>query len=146
MVKGWVRCEKCGDIVPLKDWPQNHTCGVPAKKEVDLTRLSHKQVLDYYYEHTEEIEPKMIILLKELPIFRGRIDMVGRDQQGVICLIEIVHRSKWDRASWIKKLHKYGGYLKKMGIQIFGVHNLKLRLLLKRSGHETEDVTHCMGR
>lgn len=144
MANAWVRCERCGEYVPLKDYPNGHVCGVPVKEEVDLQRLSHAEVLDWYMLHSEEIEPNMVILMKELPIFRGRIDLVGRDKDGVICLIEIVHRSRWARASWIKKLKKYRSYLRHMGSQIFYVKGLKVRLLLKRTGHITEDVTNSV--
>jgi RecB family endonuclease NucS len=144
MTKALVKCDKCGAYIPLKDYPHGHACGVPINENVDLSKFSHKQVLNYYYEHAEEIEPKMVMLIKELPIFRGRIDLVGRDKNGIICLIEVVHRSKWDRKAWIKKLQVYRSHLRSMGQRIFQQKDLKVRLLLKKSGGKTEDVTNSL--
>lgn len=142
MVKAWVKCEGCGQLIPLKDWGKNHVCGVPVKEEVDLDKLSHKEVLEYYMLHPEEIEPGMTLILKELSIFRGRVDLVGRDKTGIVCLIEVVHHSNWDRASWIRKLQKYRSHLRRVGTLVFHHDDLKVRLLLKRSGKSTEDVTN----
>jgi len=141
MAKGWVKCKGCGEYVPLKDWPDKHICGTPSPKEVDLSKLTHRQMLDYFVEHQDQIEVGMQIIMSELPIFRGRVDLVGRDKDQTLCLIEIAHRSKCDRAFWIRKLHKYGDYLRQMGKQIYGIQDVPVRLLLKHSGKPTEDVT-----
>jgi len=138
-----VRCDSCGMYVPLKNWP--HKCGsMPEKMEINFKALSHKQVLDYYVENPEEVEPGLHDVMKEVAIFRGRIDLVGRDSHDILCLIEVVHRSNYDRAFWLKKLWKYRRTLRTMGTRIYKCPSLNMRLLLKKPGHETEDVTHTL--
>ena len=140
-IKSWVKCPKCNQTVPYEDWPNKHKCGVKDDETLNFLNLSHKEALQYYCDNPKEIEPGLIILFKELPIYRGRLDLVGRDKNGGICLIEVVHRSKWDRNAWISKLHSYNKYLTRMGEVLFKVQRQSYRLLLKHSGKLTEDVT-----
>lgn len=137
-----VKCESCGQYVPLKQWP--HKCGVPEKIEVNFKALTHKQVLDYYYKNPEEIEQGLHGMMKEVGVFRGRVDLVGRDKTEKLCLIEVAHRSHYDHQFWKEKLWRYRCGLRTMGTKIYRCNNLDIRLLIKRPGCETEDVTHTV--
>jgi hypothetical protein len=140
-----VKCEKCGEYIPFKQWP--HNCGVPQKVGVNFKALTHKQVLDYYCENPDEIEQGLHSIMKEVGVFRGRIDIVARDKNQKLCLIEVVHRSNCDHQFWKKKLSRYRCALRTMGTRIYRCNNLDIRLLIKRPGRETQDVTHevCLG-
>ena len=99
-------------------------------------------MLDYYYENPEEIEKGLYNMMKEVGVFRGRIDLVGRDKNEKLCLIEVVHRSHYDNQFWKKKLWRYRCALRNMGTQIYRCNSLDVRLLIKRPERETQDVTH----
>ena len=118
---------------------------MPEKVEVNFKALTHKQVLDYYYQNPNEIEKGLHSIMKEVSVFRGRIDLVARDKNEKLCLIEVVHRSHYDNQYWKKKLCRYRCALRKMGEQIYRCNNLEARLLIKHPGCETQDVTHTQG-
>ena len=136
----WIRCKRCGEYIPSKQF-EEHECGLPLPEEsTPLKLFSHKEMLDYLIEHPSEIEVGMQILVKEFPVFRGRIDLIGRDKDKRLCLIEVAHRSKQWNAYWTRKLRRYRTYLMQLAYQLFLIRDLEVRLLLKKTGKPTEDV------
>lgn len=140
-----IKCQGCGEYVSFKGWPQNHKCGFPTPKDVNFKTMSHRQVLDYFLDNPEEIERGLHDMLKEVSIFRGKVDLIGRDKNDCLCLIEVVHKSNYDRQSWIKKLQKHRSSLRSME-PIYKCKNLQMRILLKRPLHPVEDVTDTDAR
>lgn len=111
------------------------------KREVNFNALSHRQVLEYYVENPGEIEQGLHNIIMELWVFKGRVDLVARDKKEKVCLIEVIHRSHYDRQFWIGKLRRYRASLREMGRAIFKVDNIEFRLLLKKTGRPVEDVS-----
>lgn len=144
MSSAWVGCQKCGEQVPLRDWPNKHVCGVLCKNELKSRTLSHREILDYYSENPDEIEKDFVVLIKDLPVFRSRIDIVGRDTQKNVCLVKVVHKSKKQYVEWVKQLQKHRSYLRMVGKLVFHIktEKMEIRLLLKKTGKDTEDVTY----
>ena len=69
--------------------------------------MTHKEVLEYYLNHPDDIENGLRIKQKEAPILRGRIDLLAIDKHQKICFIEVVHRSHCSRAYYEGKLRSY---------------------------------------
>jgi RecB family endonuclease NucS len=142
MTKAWWICPKCGVAIPFKDMFK-HKCNVETEVKPNLDSSTHKDVVEYYALNPSEIEKGMIILYKEFPVLRGRIDLVGRDSEMRMCLIEVVHRSHMDRSYWIKRLRQYQTYLRNIWLNIFHLPSDKLpkfRLILKYTNKPTEEV------
>lgn len=142
MKQSEVRCEKCGQYVNYKEWAKGHECGVKQLKEDDLGNLNHKEVLDYYQLHPEKIEEGMTIVFRELGIFKGRIDLVARDKNQRLCLIELINKEHKGKKEDRKKLQRYAYSLKTIGERIFLLKSeeINFRLLIIRTNKGIEEV------
>ena len=57
--------------------------------------MNHKTLVRYLYSNTYKIERHLQPLLKEFSLGHGRIDIICRDINGTLCLIEVkVHDSE----------------------------------------------------
>jgi len=138
-------CPECGEEVSLRSYTRHmarHIYGqsISERQVAEFKKMSHRQVVEYYAAHPEAIEKGMTIIFKELPIFRGKIDLVGRDLNQNICLIEVVHRSHYSRAHWGKKLRRYRSHLLTMATRLFKLRDVSMRLLIARPGLPPEEI------
>ncbi|NIW50876.1 MAG: DUF91 domain-containing protein [Candidatus Korarchaeota archaeon] len=51
--------------------------------------MKHKSLVNFFCREPDKIEPRFRVLQKEFSLGRGRIDIIGRDKDGNICLVEI---------------------------------------------------------
>jgi len=54
--------------------------------------LKHKTFVNYLYENPYMIERRFRPLFKEFPLGRGKVDIIGKDKDGVLCLVEVKTR------------------------------------------------------
>jgi RecB family endonuclease NucS len=54
--------------------------------------LKHKSLVNYFSTNPYKIEPRFRTLQKEFSLGHGRIDIIGKDRNGNICLVEVKTR------------------------------------------------------
>ena len=52
----------------------------------------HKTMVNYFHLHPYKIEPRFRAIQKEFSLGHGRIDIIGRDKDGTLCLVEVKTR------------------------------------------------------
>lgn len=52
----------------------------------------HKTMVNYFHAHPYKIEPRFRSIQKEFSLGHGRIDIIGRDKDGTLCLVEVKTR------------------------------------------------------
>ena len=144
MVKAWFRCVICGQMIPLGEARRHTQAHYTGSKLVEhapsLEGKSHSEALKFIAEDPWLIEAGMRLVFRELPIFKGRVDLVTRDKDGRICLIEFVHRSHKPKAYWVKKLGAYRGHLRRMAQALFDRKDFSARCLLVKPNLEVEEL------
>ena len=87
--------------------------------------MKHSEMVNHLFLHPEEVEPGIVFHYKELGLGRGRVDLVGVDAEGNLCLVEVKTR-KPSISERRKQLKKYYGPLR----HIFGLMNVKKKIRL----------------
>ena len=54
--------------------------------------MKHKSLVNHFYTKPYKIERRFRMLQKEFSLGHGRIDIVGKDREGNICLVEVKTR------------------------------------------------------
>jgi len=91
---------------------QHSQIALTCRSRTSATR-KHKQLLDYYFEHPEEIEEGFKSLFKEFGVGKGRVDLVGIDKNKNLCLVEIKTSDKtWQNPE--KQIARYRNQLKQL--------------------------------
>ena len=57
-----------------------------------MSRLKHKSLVNYFYTKPYKIERRFRTLQKEFSLGHGRIDIIGKDRDDNICLVEVKTR------------------------------------------------------
>lgn len=52
----------------------------------------HKTIVNYFHMHPYKIESRFRSIQKEFSLGHGRIDLIGRDKDGTLCLVEVKTR------------------------------------------------------
>jgi hypothetical protein len=94
--------------------------------------MRHKALVSYLYTNPYSIERHFRPLFKEFSLGHGRIDIIGRDKDGVLCLVEVKakdeerHQAKRQVRAYQKQLLKFLG--------LVGI-NLSIRVLVATPNH-----------
>lgn len=142
------KCKTCNEYFPVKTYVKHvaahrNNSPIPPQEAV-FTSLTHKEVLEYYQLFPDTIEANMSFLLREFSVGKGRIDLILRDRDKNLCLIEVAHRSGRSRSYWEEKLRKYRNLLMRVA-GLFGLnestYTRKVRLLLVYPGRKVDEVS-----
>ena len=79
--------------------------------------IAHKDIVKHFYEYPQELEKGMEAVGYEVGVFRGRIDLILRDSQGKLCLLD-VSTSK-NQGNKIDQLRRYSRNLKWLANNVF---------------------------
>ena len=60
--------------------------------EETLKRLKHKSLVNYFYTKPYKLERHFRPLQKEFSLGHGRLDIIGKDKDGCVCLVEVKTR------------------------------------------------------
>jgi len=137
----FIRCKECGESFDNFGAYRRHLLTRHTKVEGIgwLMEADHKEIVDYIQRNPQIIEPGMRIIARELPLLRGRADLVGRDRQGRLCLIDVT-RSKYLKRKK-EQLKRYRGYLRSLGSRLFNVSAKEvIRLIIFEPGKEPLEV------
>lgn len=55
--------------------------------------MRHDAFVDQLYSNPDKIEKNFRVLVKEYSVGRGRIDIIGKDKNGNLCLVEVKMRN-----------------------------------------------------
>lgn len=96
--------------------------------------MSDRKIVHYYFENPQKIEKSMASVFEMFPVGKGGIDLVMRDVNQNICLVEVARSSHWSDKQVAAKLYRYNEHLRLVGIRMFHLHpdNFKIRLLIFR--------------
>jgi hypothetical protein len=89
--------------------------------------LKHDVFVKELYFNPNKIEKNFRVLFKEFSIGRGRIDIIGRDGNGNLCLVEVKMKNK-EINSAKNQIRKYQYQLLDF-LQIIGI-NLTIRAMI----------------
>ena len=113
---------------------------MPAEGEREIVPLEHGEAVRFYYRNPQAIEKGMRAVGVEVGVFRGRIDLILRDSQGRLCLVDVTTGKDTKRK--VEQLRRYRKYLKWLANQVF---NCKLkepiRLFVIKPGDYIKEVT-----
>lgn len=74
--------------------------------------MKHKTFVSKLYQQPSMIEQRFRPLFKEFALGRGRIDIIGRDRKGILCLVEVKMR-KSEVLQGLRQVEKYQRQLMK---------------------------------
>jgi len=132
-----LRCPVCGTKYDnYKDYFDCWTSHLQASS----VPLSHDETVRFFYQNPQAIEEGMQGLGYEVGIFRGRIDLILRDREGRLCLVDVTTGK--DEKRKIDQLKRYRRNLKWLANQVFKVKlNEPVRLFTVRPLKGVKEVT-----
>lgn len=68
--------------------------------------IKHKEMIDHLFKFPDEVEEGVKLYYSEFGFGRGRVDLVGVDKEGNLCIVEVKIR-KPNRKTLGKQLRKY---------------------------------------
>jgi len=121
-------CINCAEYFPIKE--QEKHSHLDVKYIPDFEKMAHPQLLDYFQFNPDAIEKGLRIIYREFEIGHGRVDLIGRDKNNKVCLIEI--ETSRSTKEWQKKARKYKRFIHNL-FDLFYLSNIvqsKLRFLV----------------
>lgn len=134
-----IKCAKCDVYISYSEWRNNtHKCGVIVTHQP--SELTRKQALDYYQDDVSQIETGLVLLFREYPVFRGKVDFVARDKNQILCLIMIANKSHKTLAYWEARLRTYKAHFKLTASRLFKIDPPQIRMLLVKTSREVLEI------
>ena len=112
--------------------------GVVPEKFVDLRALTHSQAVHHYRRNPDIIEKGMEIIAVGRKIFHAKTDLIGRDEHGTICMMNVVNQKN----SSIKadQLRRYADKIQWITEKLIQTP-VRIRLIVLEPGKEPKEVT-----
>lgn len=110
-----LKCPKCGkEHTTYKDY---FKCWTSHLSATAMKPLTHSELIRHYYLNPQAFEKGMASVGCEVGVFRGRIDLILRDREGRLCLVDITTGKNIDRK--VEQLDRYRKNLKWLANQVF---------------------------
>lgn len=122
-----------------RDYFQCWTSHLTREIQFGRVPVSHDEAVKYYYKNPQAIEEGMRSVGCEVGVFRGKIDLILRDRQERLCLVDVTVGK--DAKRKINQLKRYKKNLKWLANHVFKC-NLKepIRLFVVHPGKYVKEV------
>jgi len=142
MVKVYIRCKDCGEGFKSFREYRRHLLTVHPKDDMDnfLALEDHDAIVDFLARNPWFLGKRMRLVAKELHVLRGRIDLVLRDGEGNLCLVDVTRGKDLKRKK--EQLRRYREYVRRLGSRLYGVQvKRSIRLFIIQPGKQPLEVT-----